>query len=134
MQKKFTIGLIALLGISLFLFGCSYDSSNYDSTTPPTADATELVKALGEDKAGAEGSTLTLTAYVPVMNLSVKDCVTLDTVAKTLSVSGKLFVSGSSGKLDTTIDIAYTFAATTGPAIVVPQPILQPKFVFPSHS
>jgi PBP1b-binding outer membrane lipoprotein LpoB len=77
MQKKFAIGFIVLLGISLFLLGCSDDSSNYDSTTPTTACATELVKSL---------------------------------------------------------DIADTFATTASPAIVVPQPILRHKLVFPAHS
>jgi hypothetical protein len=94
MHKKFTFGLIALLGVSLFILGC--DDSSDDSTTPektPLENAQDLVTALGGatpavvDDSNPENVTVTMqSAASPTTDIIVAAKVTLNTGAFALTI------------------------------------------------
>jgi filamentous hemagglutinin len=110
MDKKFTFGLIALLGVSLFILGC--DDSSDDSTQAAEQAAAELVKDLGDEFAVATGGgnvelRKNMTDDVAV---EVKAGVTLDTKGFTLAAT-TLKVDGTV-KLDKAA--APTGAVTVG--------------------
>jgi hypothetical protein len=142
MHKKFTFGLIALLGVSLFIMGCD-DSS--DDAEKSTADlAKELVEALGGegvaeiDPDDATGKTVKLIAAMTgdPKAVTVQAGVTLKTgaielKATTLAVNGKLELDaaaeptgnvtvGAGGSIalgaDLTIAAGKNLTLTGGPA------------------
>jgi hypothetical protein len=85
MDKKFTFGLIALLGVSLFILGC--DDSSDDSTEAAEQAATELAAEFGEDEAKADGTTVTLQKPATITKpISVEVGVTLNIGTHDLTV------------------------------------------------
>jgi hypothetical protein len=103
MHKKFTFGLIALLGVSLFIMGC--DDSSDDAGPSNEEKATALAEALGgQGKAHVDQAVKTkvvLDDDVTLPNaITVESGVTLDTGAHdidvdtyTLTVAGTLNVA-----------------------------------------
>jgi hypothetical protein len=111
MDKKFTFGLIALLGVSLFILGCD-DSS--DDSTEPTQDALDLVADLGgKEFAEATGGgtvvlkdDVTLTTATTVkagVTLVVPATATLTVPAgKPATINGTLIIGAGADKVTVT--------------------------------
>jgi hypothetical protein len=72
MHKKFTFGLIALLGVSLFILGCD-DSSDDAGPSDAEKAATTLAEALGAGAAvdGTDSTKVNVTVNPPSIDKSV---------------------------------------------------------------
>jgi hypothetical protein len=95
MHKKFTFGLIALLGVSLFIMGCDDSSDDAEkSTTDLAKDLAEKLVNAKVDPANDTKVLLTGIVNLPTENITVAKGITLDTGAFTLAVAD-LTVNGT---------------------------------------
>jgi hypothetical protein len=109
MHKKFTFGLIALLGASLFILGC--DDSSDDSTQAAEQAAQELEASFGEGEAKAVGTKVTLLkAATAKDDLIVGKGVTLDVGTYTLTVEGDISGEGTVVATTGSVSLANTDA------------------------
>jgi hypothetical protein len=104
MDKKFTFGLIALLGVSLFILGC--DDSSDDAGPSNEEKAATLVEALGTDIAELDPADSTKTTVIlkapmtAAKAIDVQSGVTFKTgtnalMTSTFTVSGRAIVGGT---------------------------------------
>jgi filamentous hemagglutinin len=96
MHKKFTFGLIALLGVSLFIMGC--DDSSDDSTQSAEKAAEELVKDLGTGAKVDTSDPKKVVLEGPVTTskpVTVESGVTLVTGQNKLTVNHALTLKGT---------------------------------------
>jgi hypothetical protein len=95
MHKKFTFGLIALLGVSLFILGCDDRS---DESTQAAEQAAEALakKDTFQGKVDVDGATVTLK---PGQNITIAEAITVEDGVKLVVPAGGTLTVGAGGSL-----------------------------------